>query len=326
MPKRTKDYDDVFKTLKMKHKRLFISVINDAFGKHYPPGAKVDVLPSEGYLSDGETAAGDRKIEELISDFLIRIEGEAYLLECQSYDDDSMAIRISEYTFLAARQLAVWDIGHAVIPMPGFLVIYIKGTARTPKKTTVSFVFPDGQTVDYESNNVILAELTKEEIIEKRLFAYIPFYIARYEKEIASESGIGHVERDMEYLKQEMLRLHEAGELSDYELLDLCGFVNTIITHIADGNKNEERLVQVMGGTVMETESERLLREGMEQGLSRGIQQGMDQGQNRILTLYNILLSENRMEDMRRATEDADYRNRLFEELDIPDPSAALLQ
>ena len=52
----------------------------------------------------------------------------------------------------------------------------------------------------------------------------------------------------------------------------------------------------------------------------------MDQGQNRILTLYNILLSENRMEDMRRATEDADYRNRLFEELDIPDPSAALLQ
>lgn len=121
-----------------------------------------------------------------------------------------------------------------------------------------------------------------------------------------------------------------AGELSDYELLDLCGFVNTIITHIADGNKNEERLVQVMGGTVMETESERLLREGMEQGLSRGIQQGiqqgMDQGQNRILTLYNILLSENRMEDMRRATEDADYRNRLFEELDIPDPSAALLQ
>lgn len=117
-----------------------------------------------------------------------------------------------------------------------------------------------------------------------------------------------------------------AGELSDYELLDLCGFVNTIITHIADGNKNEERLVQVMGGTVMETESERLLREGMEQGLSRGIQQGMDQGQNRILTLYNILLSENRMEDMRRATEDADYRNRLFEELDIPDPAAALLQ
>lgn len=322
MSKRTKDYDDVFKTLKMKHKRLFISVINEAFGKSYPPDAIMDVLPSEGYLTEGETVTGNRDIRELISDFLIQIEGVTYLLECQSYNDNSMAIRISEYAFLAARQLAVWDIGHAVIPMPRFLVIYVKQTAGTPRKTTISFVFPNGQTVDYESNNIILAEITKEEIIEKRLFAYIPFYIARYEKEIASEGSVQHVETDLEYFKLEMLRLHETGELSDYELLDLRGFVNTIITHIADGNKNEERLVQIMGGTVIETESERLLRVGMEQGVEQGIEQGMEQGQTRILTLNNILLSQNRIEDLRRASENADYRNQLFQEFGIQEQIA----
>ena len=47
------------------------------------------------------------------------------------------------------------------------------------------------------------------------------------------------------------------------------GFVNTIITHITNGNKNEERLVNVMGGTVIETESERLRREGISQGEAR---------------------------------------------------------
>ncbi len=36
----------------------------------------------------------------------------------------------------------------------------------------------------------------------------------------------------------------------------------------------EERLVNVMGGTVIETESERLRREGMSQGISLGISQG----------------------------------------------------
>lgn len=35
------------------------------------------------------------------------------------------------------------------------------------------------------------------------------------------------------------------GELSDEELLDLKGFVNTIITHITNGNKNEERAQEV---------------------------------------------------------------------------------
>lgn len=38
------------------------------------------------------------------------------------------------------------------------------------------------------------------------------------------------------------------------------GFVNTITTHITNGNKNEDRFVNIMGGTVIETESERIRR------------------------------------------------------------------
>ena len=259
MQKKTPDYDNVFKTMKSKHKRLFISVINDVFGKEYSLDTKVEVLPSEGYLTESETADGSKEIEEQISDFLIKIGSEVYLLECQSYDDGSMAIRIAEYAFIVARQFATWDIGHATIPMPRFSVIYVKRTERTPKATKITFTFPDGQKVNYESTNVILEEFTKEYIIEKRLFPYIPFYIARYENEISSEGNIENVIEELTYFREEMIRLHQAGELSDDELIDLKGFVNTIITHITNGNKNEERLVNIMGGTVIETESERLM-------------------------------------------------------------------
>lgn len=62
MPKKTRDYDNVFKTMKSKHKRLFISVINDAFGKNYPVHTDVTVLPSEGYLTEGETSDGSKEI------------------------------------------------------------------------------------------------------------------------------------------------------------------------------------------------------------------------------------------------------------------------
>ena len=41
MQKKTHDYDNVFKTMKSKHKRLFISVINDTFGRDYPVDADV---------------------------------------------------------------------------------------------------------------------------------------------------------------------------------------------------------------------------------------------------------------------------------------------
>jgi len=277
MQKKTPDYDNVFKTMKSKHKRLFISIINDIFGKNYPMDTEVEALPSEGYLTESGTADGSKEIEEQISDFVIKIGSEVYLLECQSYDDGSMAIRIAEYAFIVARQSAVWNIGHATIPMPRFSVIYIKRTEKTPKTTTITFAFPDGQTVDYQSANVILEELAKEYIIEKRLFPYIPFYIARYEKDITSESSIKDAVGDLEYFRDEILRLHKEGELSDDEMVDIMGFVNTIITHITNGNQNEERLVSVMGGTVIETESEKLIRRGKaEEIIEMGQEFGLD--------------------------------------------------
>lgn len=202
-------------------------------------------MPSEGYLTENETADGSREIEELVSDLLLRIEDETYLLECQSYQDDSMAIRIAEYAFITARQSAVWDIGHAVIPMPAFCIIYIKRTDKTPLKTSVTFTFPDGQEVTYESDNVILEQFTKESIVEKKLFPYIPFYAARYEKDISAEKGIDHVVSDLTYFRDELLWLRGAGELSDAEMIDLMGFVNTILTHITNGNQNEERALNV---------------------------------------------------------------------------------
>lgn len=231
----------------------------------------METLPSEGYLTESETADGSRDIQEQISDFVIKIGDEVYLLECQSYDDGSMAIRIAEYTFIVARQFASWNIGHATIPMPEFSVIYVKRTEKTPKTTAITFTFPDGQAVNYESTNVILEEFTKEYIIEKRLFPYIPFYIARYEKEIVSEKNIDNAIKDLEYFREQMVLLHKWKELADDELVDLMGFVNTTITHITNGNKYEERLVNVMGGTVIETESEKLIRQGRMAGKAEEI-------------------------------------------------------
>lgn len=278
--KKTPDYDNVFKTMKMKHKRLFISVINDVFKKNYPTDMNVEVLASEGYLTENETPDGSKEVEEQISDFLIRIGSDVYLLECQSYDDGSMAIRIAEYAFIVARQFATWDIGHATIPMPRFSVIYVRRTDRTPKTTTITFVFPDGQIVDYRSDNVILEELTKEYIVERRLFPYIPFYIARYEEAIASEGVIDQAVDDLIYFRDELIRLHQENELSDGEAIDLMALVNTIVTHITNGNENEGRLVNIMGGTVLELESERLIKCGkaqmiIELGQEEGVEDGI---------------------------------------------------
>ena len=60
-------------------------------------------------------------------------------------------------------------------------------------------------------------------------------------------------------------------------MINLMDFVNTIITHIANGNKNEERLVNVMGGTIIETESEKWMRQGQAKMI---VELGQDDGQD----------------------------------------------
>lgn len=161
--------------------------------------------------------------------------------------------------------------------MPKFSIIYVKRTSKTPKTTKITFTFPDGQTINYEANNIILEQFTKEYIIENRLFPYIPFYIARYEKDISLEKDITYVIEDLMYFRDEMLLLNKTKELSDAELIDLMGFVNTIITHITNGNKNEERLVNIMGGTIIETESEKWIRQGQaKMMIEMGQEDGLD--------------------------------------------------
>ena len=159
--------------------------------------------------------------------------------------------------------------------MKHFAVIYMIRSNRTSRQTEITFTFPDGQEVLYKADNILLDELTKEHIIENLLFLYIPFYIVRYETEISQEGNISATISNLEYFRDNMAELFATGELSSEEFLNLLGFVNTIITHITDGNKEEERLVYIMGGKVLEIESERLIRidhkEGREVGEEKGI-------------------------------------------------------
>ena len=50
-------------------------------------------------------------------------------------------------------------------------------------------------------------------------------------------------------------------------------------------------------------------------GIQKGIQKGITQGENTILSLMNYLLSNNRTEDAKKATEDKEYRNKLLTEV-----------
>lgn len=272
MSKNNKDYDNVFKTLKHSHKRLFISVINNAFHKNYPLNTIPVVLPTDSYIENPSS----QKTEERESDLLFNICGDTYLIECQSYEDGSMAIRIAEYAFLSARNHAHWENGTVTLTIPAYTVVYVKSNDKTPLTTEITFRFPNGEEIHYNCQNILLAKFSKEELIANRLYPYIPYYITRYEKLIAAGQDISPVLSDLKYFRDELTKLYQANELSPEELLDIMSYSNKIIRHIADGNIYEERMVEIMGGNIEETPSEKLKRLQSEKIALNLFQNGVD--------------------------------------------------
>ena len=76
-----------------------------------------------------------------------------------------------------------------------------------------------------------------------------------------------------------------------------------------------------MGGKVLELESDKLINQGIEQGLQQGLQQGISQGEDSLADLIKILLNENRLDDLKRISEDPLYRKQLLTEMKKPCPA-----
>ena len=124
--------------------------------------------------------------------------------------------------------------------------------------------------------------LTLDDIFQKKLIFLLPYYIIRYEKskdslEENNEVLQGMLEEYKEiesYLEQELL---DQGKEKAYR--DLIELISRIADYIfADREKIKEGIGDIMGGNVLELESDKLIRQGMEQGLERGLEQGLERG------------------------------------------------
>ena len=60
---------------------------------------------------------------------------------------------------------------------------------------------------------------------------------------------------------------------------------------------------------------EKGIAQGLTQGIAQGMTQGIAQGEDNAFSLVKILIANNRLEDLKRVSEDESYRNKLMAEL-----------
>lgn len=149
----------------------------------------------------------------------------------------------------------------------------------------------------------------------------LPFYIMRYEKQ-------GHDLSENPELFQillneyEEIRVNLEKELTETGKAELYTDLTKLIVKIADHIFRKEDNVRkgigdIMGGKVLELESERLKALGKAEGKAEGEAIGQARGETRLGNLISRLIQDQRNEEILLASTDSKRREQLYKEYNI---------
>lgn len=258
-------FDDVFRTLLEKMPELAVPLINEVFGTSYPEDILLIQKRNEHQTKQGE----------IITDSYFLIADKAYHIECQSTSDSSMIIRMIEYDFSISLESLRLEDGKYRMYFPNSCILFLRGNSDR-KMLGVEMVMPDGSTTKYKVPAIYVGHYTKDEILQKKLFFLLPFYIMRYEKKVLDTQDpelqkMLEEYREIEKCLEEFL---EEGKEKVYrDLMELILRISDYI--LRNKEKARKGLGDVMGGKVLELESDRLIQKGLEQGISQGLAQSI---------------------------------------------------
>ena len=259
-------FDDVFRTLLEKMPELAVPLINEVFGTSYPEDILLIQKRNEHQTKQGE----------IITDSYFLIADKAYHIECQSTSDSSMIIRMIEYDFSISLESLRLEDGKYRMYFPNSCILFLRGNADR-KMLGVEIVMPDGSTTEYNVPAIYVGHYTKDEILQKKLFFLLPFYIMRYEKK-ALDTQDPELQKILEEYREIEKCLEEAflEEGKEKVYRDLMELILRISDYILRNKKKARKgLGDVMGGKVLELESDRLIQKGLELGRTQGLEQGI---------------------------------------------------
>ena len=305
-------YDDVFRTLVNDCSPLIIPVINEVFGEHYSGKERIIFSPNEHFLNQQDGNEDGR-----ITDTSFKIEGKEtkkYHLECQSSTDNSMLVRFFEYDTQIALDEGEIKENILTVTLPHSAVLFLRHHASTPDTLKIRMITPGG-TVEYDIQVMKSQQYTLKEIFEKNLLLLIPFYIfsheARFEEYEKDKMKLKALQEEYGQIKNKLEELLNQGAISEYMKCTIIDMSNKVLEHIAARYASvKEGVKAVMSGKVLDYEAKTIKREG----LKEGIEQGIEQGEDKLSRLITILMEGNRSQDVVRATQDKQYRNKLYEE------------
>ena len=161
-----------------------IYLINDLFNRDYDINTAVSFGKTESGMRHGKTFKFFR------SDIIINIAGNTFAIEFQTYGDNTIGLRLFEYSFMYAHDTKeIKSYGEVIeLVMPEACVVFFESTENTPDHITFRLKDSTGaKSFDYDVRVLKMSEQSLESIEQRKLLLLLPFCLIKYRKELEGE-------------------------------------------------------------------------------------------------------------------------------------------
>lgn len=269
-----------------------------------------EASPRSQYKADGKLHEQERDVAKYWKNGTIRIA--FYGFENQTKADPDMPLRVFGYDGAAYRaQLLADDIrckdkDSKALRYPVItLVLYFGFKKRWDQPTTLLECLDVPKELkpfmnDYRINLFEIGYLTDEQVNSFQSdFRFVADYFVQMRRNrnyIPSSATIRHVHEFLQ-LMAAMTGDHRYEEIYSSDM--------------------ERRRISMC--EVLDRVENRGIKKGIEQGIEKGLKTGLEKGQKKgeasAFALVQYLISNNRMEDLKKASEDVEFRSQLMKEL-----------
>lgn len=303
-------YDTTFRTLIYKCSSLVLPLLNETFSEHYTGDEKIVFdqneqmieVPEEAVKKESEekSISSDTKSDkykERITDTNFTVfagNKKNYHLECESKPySTNMLIRLYEYDTQLALRNSVTEGNTIKVKYPNTAVLYLRNISTIPDEMKMIIEVSEGTEAVRNVNVIKMKNYTAEEIIQKRLFILIPFYLFNYEKQFKAcnddPEKLEVILNDLRYLEKELNVLVDNGKLDPLHEKAIENCTKAVSDQLVQKYDNIRKGVDdIMVGPILDLEIFRIHDEAFEEGIEIG---KTEEKRNTALNLLNTNVS-----------------------------------
>lgn len=266
-------YDDAFRTLFANDlPELVIPLVNEMFGyKNRFTGKEIITKRNSYFLKKN----GHMKQSARITDSMFQIGSfeEIYHLECESTPNNNILIRMIEYDSFAALENYELNNDTFVVRFPVSGILFLRSNRNIRNRYKV-ILKTSGTDAQYHINVLKIQDYTMEEMLQKKLYILLPFYLFIYsDQELrkinSSKERMEKLSQEIDYLITKLTHEVRNNNLSLYAYKTVVRMFTKVASAYTESNKCDNIKVEVeriMGGEVIEFEEMIIYNEGRIQG------------------------------------------------------------